>query len=189
MKSLIFSLLTVFSLISSVVFANPQSSEVCSAELVFHKKPLAKNQTLALDKNISLKLHQYLTTYTHESAQIATNVTCQQLTGASYTGSDEEWGGVIKSALDGIQAKGATDVKLALTTELGKVYKGSENNKEYDFRANFTGNKQVIKNLTVLDLPRNTVYTLSVSGAEQIEDEVVKEFTRLVNSFKLKGAQ
>ncbi len=170
--------------------ASAENSEVilsnsCDASLNFKVKPFSKKQNLQLDKATSLEMNQQLSSYTHNSAKVASNVTCQRLTGANYTGSDAEWAGVIKSALDGINAKGATEVKLALTTPLGKVYKGSENNKEYDFRADFGGNKQVIKNLTVLDLPRNTVYTLSVSGAEQVEDEVMKEFKRIVTSFKL----
>lgn len=162
-----------------------QLQKVCNAKLNFITKPNIKEQTLNLDDKTSLTIHQFLTTYSYQSAKVATNVICQQLTGAKYTGSNEEWAGVIKSAFDGFQAKGATDIEFIITNDAHRVYSSLVDNKEYDFKANFDGHMQLIKNLTVLDKKSNTAYTLSVSGSQNVESEIINEFTRLVQSFEL----
>lgn len=180
------SYLILILLISTNAFASKNDKNACQAEVEFKNIPQSKNQTVKLDRTTTLVIHQFLDSYAHEGVVIATNVLCQKLTGAKYTGSKEEWAGVIKNALETLKAQGATDLKLSLTTDLGKVYKGTESNKEYDFRANFDGNKQVIKNFTLLDIGRNTVYTLSVSGSESIEQKINEEFSRVVGTFKLK---
>ena len=56
--------------------------------------------------------------------------------------------------------------------------------KEYIFTADADGNKQIIKNLALLDKANNSVYTFSVSGNEIVEAEISEEFTRLVASIK-----
>lgn len=160
-------------------------SDVCDANLIFNNKPMKKKQVLDIDKKTTLTMYQFLSEQSFSGKNIATNVICQQLDGAIYTGGDEEWAGVIQNAISAIQASGAQDIQLVLTNNSLKVFPSLENNKEYDFKADFNGNKQLIKNFTYIDKPKNTVYTISVSGAQVIKSEVINEFTRIVTSFSL----
>lgn len=169
------------------VMVNTFSYNVCNAAIVFENKVKQKKQTIKLNDKVSMNLHQYRTDTRKRGAKIASNVICQRLTGAEYSGSDEEWAAFIQNAADGLKKAKAKDIQLFLIGDKVKVYSSLADNKEYDFRATFGGNRQIIKNIAVLDRLNNTVYTLSVSGADRVRNEVNEEFERLVKSFRLKS--
>jgi hypothetical protein len=123
-----------------------------------------------------------------KSARIASNITCQQLTGASYTGSNEEWAKFFDSAFQGLHKAKFKNIQFTLAGEDDKVFDTILANdyavKEYVLTGDADGNKQVFKNLALLDKANNTVYTFSVSGNIAVEAEIIEEFNRLVGSIK-----
>jgi len=190
-KSTLLSLLfiAVFAL-SNVASAVPASftEQICLLNLELDTKPTNKSQTLNFDDNIHMQLTNTVAIKEMKSARIASNITCQQLTGASYTGSDAEWAKFFDSAFQGMLKANFKDIQFTLVGEEDKSFHSTFANdfvvKEYIFTADAGGNKQIIKNLALLDKANNSVYTFSVSGNEIVEAEISEEFTRLVASIK-----
>lgn len=119
-------------------------------------------------------------------ARIATNVTCQFMLGQKFTGSDNEWQGFYQSAINGLLAAKAEDIQFTLIGEDKALYSGkAKNYKEYRFDANLGGNKQVIKNFTVLELDKNEVITVSVSGNEAVEAEIKEQYQAILKELAL----
>ncbi|WP_372767914.1 PsbP-related protein [Pseudoalteromonas sp.] len=176
--------LVLFTSVILLCFSSIVSAK-CDATADFVTPPKTKRQSLDLAEGVTLKLAQTISTQIKSNAKIASNVICQVLEGASYTGSEEEWQGFINSAANGLIAKEYQNVTLTLVGEMDATYKGKKQNKEYVFTAKTPSGVQHIHNLAVLDKENNTFYTLSVSGDESIKDEVIKEYKRLVDSFSL----
>lgn len=188
-KALIFALVLI--LVSAQnVFATEKvfNEQVCSMFVAFDKKPQIKQQTVNVNANIQLKLSNVVSVNSDLAARIATNVSCQTLTGASYTGSKEEWLGFFDSAIKGLRKANYKELEFTLVGSEDKVYNDEKAqgyiSKEYTYIGTIDDNKQIIKNLALLDKSANTLYTFSVSGNVMVKDEVTKEFFRLVASIK-----
>ncbi|WP_448213057.1 hypothetical protein [Colwellia sp. MEBiC06753] len=160
-------------------------TSVCDAQVQLKAKPLIKSQHIVLNDQVSIDINQWLSTSIINSRKLAVNIICQKLTGANYTGSKEEWMQFIQTAVNGFKKTKATDIQLTIVGLDERVYKESENSQEYTITANFEGNKQIIRNVAILDKKANTVYTLSVSGEVGISTQIEQEFVRVVQSFKL----
>ena len=190
-KSTLLSLLVITTFALSNVVSAEQAlftEQVCLLSIKLDTKPTNKNQMLNFDDNIHMQLTNSVAIKERKSARIASNITCQQLTGASYTGSDEEWVKFFDSAFQGMLKANFKDIQFTLVGEADKIFKPDFVNdymvKEYFFNADAGGNKQIIKNLALLDKANNSVYTFSVSGNEIVEAEIIEEFNRLVASIK-----
>jgi hypothetical protein len=161
---------------------------LCGLTVSFANQPKIKQQTLKLSETVTMEISNALAVNDSYGAIIATNISCQQLAGASYTGSAAEWAKFFNSANQGLINSGYKDIAVtfvgandALVADaLAKAYIS----KEYDYRATVGSNKQLIKNLALLDKANNTLYTLSVSGSRSIESNVRLEFERLLASIK-----
>lgn len=165
------------------------NEQLCNVALAFTKKPKVKQQTLKLNATVTMVFTNALAINNNFSAKLASNVTCQQLTGANYTGSEAEWIKFFNSASQGLLKANYKQLTFTLVGEndknfqidLGKNFIA----KEYDYTGTIDGNKQLIKNLALLDKSKNTLYTFSVSGNELIESNVRLEFERLLASIKV----
>ncbi len=176
----------ILVLLSVLFSANVFSAEACKVELQFITQPEQRKQVLELSPEINLALVQMISTQNVEGAKVASNFICQQMTGANYTGSQEEWKRFINSAIQGLTNKGYQDVKFIPIKPESKVYKTSLQSIEYNFIATRDNNTQHIHNLAVLDTVKNAVYTISVSGNELAKNQIEREFERLVASFIIK---
>lgn len=164
---------------------NAHEANACQFDIKFASKPQQKNQTIQASPTVSMDITQFVAKQATKGAYIASNVTCQHLTGHSYTGSQQEWAGFIDSGIKGLLKAGVTDIQFTKVGADDAAYKGTLDNIEYIFTGDNGGNKQVIHNLAVLDKTNNQVITLSVSGNEKVTQEIQDEYQRLVNSFSL----
>jgi len=181
-KSIFISILHLFL----ITFASSSiANEQCSAKVNFLTVPKIQSQTVPLADEVSLKLNQYLATQSKDGAKVASNVICQQLIGASYTGSDEEWKNFLESAINGLKRNNLQDIQFTLVGEVDKVYKGDLENKEYSFVFKSSAGVQNVYNVAILDLENNTIYTISVSGHESVKESVYQEYKRIVSSFQI----
>ncbi len=172
----------------SLVFALPAFAYgECTANVTFLTEAKSRTQLLKLAEGVSLRLEQSVASQHKDGAKIASNVICQLLSGANYTGSREEWQNFIDSANRTMLQKKYENVTLTMVGDSEKVYKGNLDSKEYIYIAKTPIGTQHIYNLAVLDIDNNAMHTLSVSGDESVSDAVAKEFQRLVGSFKLKS--
>lgn len=181
-------------ILSSTLSTNVNAStalfneSVCALSVQLEHKPQTKQQTIQLSKTVQMKLSNAVAINNSMAARIATNVSCQQLFGASYSGSSAEWAKFFDSAIAGLVNAKYENIQFTLvgdedkifTSELAKRYMA----KEYLFTADISGNKQVIKNLALLDKSNNTLYTFSVSGNKMLDSNVRLEFERLLKSIK-----
>lgn len=147
----------------------------------------SNQQDIDLDSGQRLSIYQWLSQRVTEehNAKVVKNITCQKLRGARYTGSDEEWAGVISNAVNGLANAKAKDIELTIVGDDRRVYTGSVNNTEYILRFKLSGNQQVVYNFTVLDLIKNEALTISVSGNIVAESEIINDYKRLVELFNI----
>ena len=168
---------------------------VCKLQIDFETKPRTKKQAINLSSTMQMAITNKVAINKSLKASVATNVTCQQLMGASYTGSEAEWAKFFDSALSGLVKSGFKELAFTLVGENDQVFNTnlttSTNSiqpliaKEYTFMGDIGGNKQVIRNLALLDKEYNILYTLSVSGNERVTTEIGQEFSRLVTSIRV----
>lgn len=157
----------------------------CETSFVLDSDYQKSESSYQLNANATLKMTQLVAKNTVHGATLASNVYCQQLSGMSYTGSDQEWQGYFKNTSIALANKGAKNLKFTVIGTDDKAYKGSKAHREYKFIGDFNEGHQVIYNLALLDLEKNTMYTVSVSGDFKLEDYVYKEFHRIVSSTSL----
>lgn len=167
---------------------NVVSEQVCNLHVDFEGKPRTKTQAINLSADVQMAVINKVNIKKRQKVNIATNVTCQQLMGANYTGSKAEWAKFFDSAIKGLQKSAFTGLEFTLIGDNDKVINdelsSSYDTKEYNFVGDLSTNKQIIKNLAILDKTKNTLYTFSVSGNEIVETDISEEFSRLVNSIK-----
>ncbi len=163
----------------------PEMSKVCGAEVTFIAPHEHRESNVNLSETVQINIAQYISKKTMYGAKMASNVQCQSLSGAKYTGSEQEWKSFFKSTGAALSQKGAKNLQLTITGTATKVYQGKLPNREYKFSGDFKEGSQVILNLAVLDLKSNTMYSISVSGGYKIESYIIKEFQRIVDSFTL----
>lgn len=185
------AVLTVGLLSPNKALANQASynEQLCNVALAFTKKPKVKQQTLKLNATVTMVFTNGVAINNSFSAKLASNVTCQQLTGAIYTGSETEWANFFNSANQGLLKANYKQITFTLVGEDEKNFHVDLDTnfiaKEYDYTGTIDGNKQLIKNLALLDKSKNTLYTFSVSGNEIIESNIRLEFERLLASIKV----
>lgn len=143
-----------------------------------------KKQTIPFAKDKRMYIEQWLTTKTisPHSAVLATNITCQKMEGVQYTGSKEEWYGLMNAIAKGFVQQNAKDIELTLVGEDDAVYQGKQAHQEYTLTADMSGNKQFIRNITWLDFDANTALTVSVSGNEIIAPQIVEQYKHLIHT-------
>lgn len=183
----------IFTCIACILFTTNALAEdttfneqLCGLTLNFESEPARKQQIINMNAQVSMTITNSISIKKSLAAQIATNTTCQQLTGASYTGSQQEWSKFFDSAFSGLVKANYQDLKFTLVGENEKAYtlKNSLMTKEYILTGKIKNNKQIIKNLALLDKENSRMYTFSVSGNEMVAAEIDKEFKRLVSSIK-----
>jgi hypothetical protein len=189
--SLVFSSVFMIGLLSpNNAFANQATYKqpLCDLVFDFSDKPKIKQQTLKLNATVTMVFTNALALKDGLAARIATNVTCQQLTGTSYTGSDAEWGKFFNSASQGLVKAGYTGLEFTLVGSADEIFQSPLAKqfmaKEYSYTGTIGTNKQLINNLALLDKTTNTLYTFSVSGNVMVESNVRLEFERLLASIK-----
>lgn len=144
-----------------------------------------------LDKTYDISATQKLVTIkllavdTIDGRDIASSILYQELVGATYTGSPEEWTKFLDSVIKGLRGNGFEKLTFTLLGENDKSYTGTSIHKEYVFTGIRRGNEQIIYNLALFSEDRTKMYILSVGGNEFVKDDVYKEFKRLVSSFKM----
>lgn len=123
----------------------------------------------------------------HRMAKVAN---CQRLTGINYSGSAPEWQSYFNRSIQALADKGFT--KIDATAHVGDkaLYKGLGNSKEVSFIATNEQSKQtqLIKILAVLDKNSNTLYSVSVSGAITLQQQIQQSYQHLVAKFALPAA-
>lgn len=161
---------------------------ICALSLALEHKPQTKQQTIQLSTTVQMKLTSAVAVDYSMAAIIATNVGCQQLYGASYSGSSAEWAKFFNSATSGLVNAKYKNIQFTLVGDKDKIFTSELAQrymvKEYLFTAEVGGNKQIIQNLALLDKSNNTLYTFSVSGNEILDSNVRLEFERLLKSIK-----
>lgn len=164
------------------------NTSLCLLEVAFESEVQKKQQTINLNNNVKMSIANLMATQSVPGARMATNVGCQKLDGASYTGSKQEWVKFFNSAVSGMVKEKYQKVSFTLVGDTEKVYrpvaKANFITKEYIIRGAIKDNQQVIMNLAILDKPNNTLYTFSVSGSALVETEIAKEFQRLLASLE-----
>ncbi|WP_462180706.1 hypothetical protein [Pseudoalteromonas gelatinilytica] len=162
-----------------------RGTEACNFDIKFSSEPKEKQQTLNIGDGVDLNLKQFVSVKQIRAANIASNVTCQHLVGQKYTGSQQEWQGFVKNALQGLMNAGFKDLQFTRVGQDDAIYEGTLDNMEYSFTGVIDKNKQIIHNLAVLDKSNNQVVIISVSGNERVAAEIKEEYTNLVKSFSL----
>jgi len=164
------------------------NQQLCSLTFQLDNQVKTNRQKIQLNKDMSMQLSNAVSVKVVDLARIASNTGCQQLTGASYTGSQAEWQKFFDSAVKGLLKAEYKELSLTFIGDNEKVFTSVIANKfdvkEYTLKGNADGNKQIIKNLAMLDKKTNSLYTFSVSGNEIVAAEIDKEFKRLVSSIK-----
>ncbi|MBR8842484.1 hypothetical protein [Pseudoalteromonas sp. JC3] len=157
----------------------------CNFDVVFTTIPETKQQKVEISSDVQLLIAQRIAQKTINGSVVATNVTCQYLKGKSYTNSESEWQAYLDNAIKALGKSGANELEVSIIGSEDKVYRGELSSLEYQFNADFAGNRQVIKNLAVLDIENNSLISFSVSGSQSEESEISDEFERVISSFKL----
>lgn len=145
-----------------------------------------KKQTIPFAKDKVMHIEQWITTETVKphSAVLATNITCQKMEGIAYTGSREEWYGLMNAIAKGFVQKQAKDIELTLVGEDDATYKGNQAHQEYTLTADLDGNKQLVRNITWLDFDANTALTVSVSGNEVIAAQINEQYSNVIEAIR-----
>jgi len=186
-QKIIFTFITgVFITTNALAEDTTFNEQLCGLTINFESEPARKQQIINMSAQVSMTITNSTLIKKDLAAQIATNTTCQQLAGASYTGSQQEWAKFFDSAFSGLVKANYQDLKFTLVGENEKAYTLKNNlvTKEYVLTGEIKNNKQIIKNLALLDKDKNRMYTFSVSGNEIVAAEIDKEFKRLVSSIK-----
>jgi len=160
-------------------------ANICGAEITFTAPYQHNESNYKVSDVIQVNIVQYLSSKGLYGAELATNVQCQSLTGAKYTGSKQEWKNYFKNTGMALTQKGAKNLQLTIAGTETKAYQGKLPNREYKFSGDFNEGAQVIFNLAILDIKSNRMYSISVSGSYKIEKYILGEFNRIVTSFNL----
>mgnify|MGYP000167293279 CR=1 FL=1 len=165
------------------------NEQLCLLNVELISEPTNKTQRIDLNKEVAMVLTNAVAVNKNLGIHIASNTTCQQMLGASYTGSKAEWANFFDSALTGLLKAGFKELQLTLVGENDKIFNSPLTKtliaKEYVFTGEIGDNKQIIKNLALLDKTNNTIYTFSVSGNVASKEGIIKEYKRLLVSIKL----
>lgn len=170
---------TIGALFSFNVLAN-----ACLVNVEFVNPPQVKHENHKINENVSLDMSQQLDIQTFGNINVATNVTCQKLNGAQYSGSEQEWNNFIGTARKGLLATGHKDLKITLFPSGNTLFNDKHRSLEYRFSGERAGNKQLIYNLAVLNKTQNTLYVFAVSGHENAKKEIEEEFLRLKSTIQ-----
>ncbi|WMN61206.1 hypothetical protein NI389_07440 [Pseudoalteromonas xiamenensis] len=158
-------------------------AQECDFESLFPKSVKKTQQQFNMNNGGKLSMTQWLNveTISESRAKIASNIICQSLQGASYTGEDEEWSQFIQGAARGLVDANATNIEFTLVGTDDATYHGKLDNREYQFIATMDDYKQMMRNITLLNKSRNQVITVSISGNTVIAEEINKEYRRIVS--------
>lgn len=185
--SMLAAITTFLSPLAHVFASNHSEYKVtaCGSEFEFVMPFESNKSNFQLGQNVTMAMHQFVGKQTAFGRVVATNLVCQALNGANYTGSEQEWEQYFYNTQGTLKAKSATDLQLTILGSKDELYKGPLNHREYKFKGEFAEGKQVIYNLAIVDTENNVMYTLSVSGSESVEQLVLDEYKRAVKSLRI----
>ncbi|MEQ3528572.1 hypothetical protein KIJ96_06055 [Pseudoalteromonas piscicida] len=156
----------------------------CEYDISFLTNPIKKQQSINLSDKTTLHIQQQLSKQTVNNAVIASNVTCQVLEGASFSGDQAEFKKLLNNTVHGLISAEAQDLKVTLVGSDDAVYQGKHPNLEYTLSTTLSGNEQIIYNLTFVNKLKNESLTVSVSGNIINKELLESEFTRILSSLE-----
>ncbi len=133
-----------------------------------------------LSETVQLKYLRTIIVEKDKGIELAANITCQSLTGASYTGSPEEWSQYFDGTFKALIKAGYKDLKVTRLGGEERLYK-NDSGQEFILYAVKDENAQVIMNLAWLSQDLKTLNSISVSGNERIQEKIESEYKQLVN--------
>jgi endo-alpha-1,4-polygalactosaminidase (GH114 family) len=117
-----------------------------------------------------------------KGGRIASNVSCQKLTKAKYTASEQEWQNVLKTNFKQLAEKGFKEVTLTPLVARDAIFNGEEQSREYVMKAAHDNDTQVFYLANILNKSQNTLYTVMISGNINVMTEVKTEYQRILAS-------
>jgi hypothetical protein len=174
---------------SNVVFAEnyqdhkplPFNPE-CGVNIAFTKIPKITKLTTPINEQVSLFSKNYISVQVAKGARIASNVSCQKLTKAKYTASEQEWQNILKTNFQQLAEKGFREVTLSPLVAEDAFFKGEEQSREYIMKAVHNNATQVFYLANILNKSQNTLYTVMISGNISVMTEVKTEYQRVIAS-------
>lgn len=157
----------------------------CNFDVDFTAIPQVKEQKVELSDDVTLYISQQVARKSEKGAIIATNVTCQHLVGQLYQVGDTHWQRYLENAVQGLGKAGVANLDVTIVGKDDWTYNGPLAKFEYMFDADFSGNKQEIRNLAVIIADTNSMVSFSVSGNQAASEAIKREFERIVSTFKV----
>jgi hypothetical protein len=154
----------------------------CGLNVSFKKIPKISTQTTPINEQVSLFSKNYISVQIAKGARIASNVSCQKLTKAKYTASEQEWQNILKTNFQQLAEKGFKEVTLTPLVAQNAFFKGEEQSREYVMKASHDSDTQVFYLANILNKNYDTLYTVMISGNVSVTAEIKTEFQRVLNS-------
>jgi hypothetical protein len=160
------------------VLHNPE----CGINITFKKTPKITKLITALNEQVSLFSKNYINVKVMKGARIATNLSCQKLTKAKYTASEQEWQNILKTNFQQLAKKGFKEVTLTPLVAKNTFFKGQEQSREYFMEALHDSGSQVFYLANILNKTDDTLYTIMISGDASVTAGVKSEYQRVLLS-------
>jgi hypothetical protein len=154
----------------------------CGVNITLKKTPKITKLTTALNKQASLFSKSYISVQVTKGARIATNVSCQKLTKAKYTASEQEWQNILKTNFQQLAKKGFKEVTLTPLVADNSFFEGQEKSREYYMEASRGSGSQVFYLANILNNTDDTLYTIMISGDVSVTADVKAEYQRVLLS-------
>lgn len=179
MKEILILSLVVYCMLPAMTFAKD-----CNVVADFKGSVKESKQNTKVSSKVYLLTKQYLSYQIEQHARMATNITCQVLTGTKYSDSEQEWQNILKENFSDLSKQGYSEVKLTpLLAEQGH-FSGTESHREYRMDVQAKKGTQVFYSLNLLNPKKDSLYSIMVSGDNSIEKEILAEYKRIVKSFR-----
>lgn len=153
----------------------------CGLNIAFKKIPKITELTTPINAQVSLFSKNYISVQIAKGARIASNVSCQKLTKAKYTASEQEWQNILKTNFQQLAKKGFKEVTLTPLEAENAIFSGNEQSREYLINASHANDSQVFYLANILNKNYDTLYTIMISGNISVTAEIKKEYERVIN--------
>ena len=170
-------------------FSSFAYSVECGITANFKGIPQITKNTYQLTEQVSLFTKSYLNYQSKSNARMATNITCQLLSGSQYSGTQKEWQHLIDTNIKQLADSGFSSLTFTAVIGDAKKYTGSLINREYIIEAVKDKRKQIFYIVNILSRQKSTVYSVMVSADNSIVNEVEAEFVRVLSTLKIPKEQ
>ncbi len=160
-------------------------ADKCGVNVEFKSIPKVTERSYQVADNVEMFTKGYLAYQNVKSAKMATNITCQLLSGTQYQATEQEWQSILKANFTNLSKQGYEELKLTPLEGKNKYFHGDEQHREYRFDVSKDDFGQVFYIVNILNKQQTTLYSVMISGDSSIAAEIEVEYQRILASLVL----